>query len=366
MRFNLRACVLSVLLLSPWGWTALATHLDIIEYDLVQADARFSGLSGVGQTVAVLDTGIDTQHVLLSPRVVGGVNEAGDLPDALPAHADYHGHGTIVSSVAAGSGATITTGPSAGTEIGGIARGADIVSVRVLDRTGSGSFFDVLDGLNWVLANRATFNITVVNMSLGTEQAFLDPQVLIDNVPLASDINDAVLALNAAGVTVVASAGNAGQPGASFPAVLPPVISVGSTDDADALSSFSNRSDMMDMVAPGEDVWGAFFDNTQPTVHNLAAQGTGTSFSSPEVAGAVLLIRELYIERAGTPPHAAWIEQILKETGVAVPFDTGSEVLTFPRLDLYAALEATYAIPEPASATLVLIGASVLIRRKAA
>lgn len=356
---RLLPAVLVLLLIAPAAAAPLAPHLDIINMDLVLADARFSGLTGTGQTIAVLDTGVDTLHLLVTPRVGSGSNEASDTPGGLsPNYSDWYGHGTFVASVAGGNDNYVVNPGSGDIQLSGVARNVGLSSVRVLSKTGSGSFFDILDGLIWVRDNAATYNITVVNMSLGTDSTFVDPDELLNNSALAQDFSDAVDELRAMGILVVAASGNSGsQTGLSFPAILDNVLSVGATDLSDNVASFTNRSNRLDMLAPGVDIWGAHFAFSQPNTHNLVAEGDGTSFAAPQVSGAAVLIRELFEQRAGRAPTPDEIKQILQDSGVTITEGADS----WQRLDLYAALEMTYAVPEPGSVLLLVTGAGVLL-----
>lgn len=348
----------------------LTWNLNKINLDDVLSDARFSGLSGAGQAVAVIDTGVDTQHIGFQDggtRVIAGYNFASDSPVNSPNYSDYQGHGTRTSGLVASSPLFFTSGGQS-LELRGPAFGADVISLRALGRTGSGSFDGINNALQWVIDNRATYNITVVNMSLGTSETFLDPEDMYGD-PLVDSMNGKIQALRLAGVAVVVASGNSYQHGAlSFPAILPDTISVGSTGTTDALSSFSNASALLDLLAPGEGIWSTAFSSSSPTVHNLVGSGNGTSYSAPQVAGAVMLIRELFEQRVGRAPTVDEIESLLEDTGVPVTFDSGGGVMvTKPRMDLYAALDAAYAVPEPATVVLLILGsAGLLVRRRKA
>src|SRR3954471_14997535 len=119
-----------------------------------------TGLDGSDIGIAVLDSGIDPDHAAFldrrnNCRVIANVDFTGEGRTD-----DPYGHGTHVASIAAGNGRI------ANAEFTGIAPNADLINLRVLNSQGIGSTAQVLRALDWVAANRATYNIRVVNMSL--------------------------------------------------------------------------------------------------------------------------------------------------------------------------------------------------------
>lgn len=232
--------------------------------------------------VAVLDTGIDLNHPDL--RVVGGYNavRGGD-------YRDYHGHGTHV----AGTIAALDNGFG----VVGVAPGARLWSVRVLPRSGSGRWSDVIRGLDWVTQRAGT--IEVANLSLG------------DQVVDDSDIHAAVQACVGAGVTLVVAAGNDGRdinatPGNPFPVVpafYDEVISVSALADSngspslgpspfkvrkryheqdETFADFSNHGAGVALIAPGVKIRSTYRNRRYLTA-------TGTSQAAPHAAGAAAL-----------------------------------------------------------------------------
>jgi subtilisin family serine protease len=265
------------------------------------------GVDGQGIGVAVVDSGI-APHSALSQRVVASVSfVTGDAQIT-----DAYGHGTHVAGIIAGNPA-----PASGITpeyVGGIAPGANLINVRVLGADGSGLTSDVIDGLDWVIANRELYNIRVINLSLGhpvTEGCSTDP--------LCQEVNQAVQA----GIVVVVAAGNAGAAsdgsailgGISSPGTSPYAITVGALDtwgtvdrSDDTVATFSSRGpteyDLAvkpDVTAPGAmivslEATGAFLPTTYPSIH-VAGSGTnaymylsGTSMAAPMVSGGVALL----------------------------------------------------------------------------
>ncbi|HEV2285047.1 MAG TPA: S8 family peptidase [Steroidobacteraceae bacterium] len=192
------------------------------------------GITGAGVTVAVVDSGLWSQHgpdqsapgettsrVLAQYDVLAanGVSAAAALVSANGATAnDLYGHGTHVSSIIASSGVA-TTG-----NFQGVAPGVNLVAVRVLDANGTGTYSNVIAGIQWVIAQKARYNIRVLNLSLSAP-----PHSFYWQDPL----NQAVMAAWNAGIVVVAAAGNFG-PGPQtigVPGNVPYVITVGAVTD---------------------------------------------------------------------------------------------------------------------------------------
>ncbi|HKX84630.1 MAG TPA: S8 family serine peptidase, partial [Pyrinomonadaceae bacterium] len=168
----------------------------------MRAVAGNSGLDGTGIGIAILDSGIYDGHDAFTgaageSRVTQEVQFAPGGPE------DLYGHGTHVAALAAGRGGR--PGDTASINIlrnyQGVAPGANIISVRVLTNTGTGSSANLIQALNWILENRGGHNIRVVNISLGTAAV-----ETWQNDPLCR----AVRKLTGAGVVVVAAAGNDG------------------------------------------------------------------------------------------------------------------------------------------------------------
>lgn len=240
----------------PWG-------IDRIDADLVSFDAS-------GVSIAVIDTGI-VDHEDLS--VAGGINFVfsgrGRRRSVDPSNwSDGNGHGTHV----AGTAAAIDNGFG----VVGVAPGADLWAVRVLDSNGSGSLSDVIDGIYWAADN----GMDVVNMSLGIEKGVLDQfpldkQALKDAVDFAYD----------SGVVIVAAAGNEG-PGEDtviYPARFLSVIAVAATDPTDARAWFSSTGNTVELAAPGTGILSTWNDGLYNTIQ-------GTSMASPHVAGTAALV----------------------------------------------------------------------------
>src|SRR6476659_4428165 len=197
-----------------------------------------NNLDGSGVTIAVLDSGIDKNHKSFATS--GKIKFSKDFTGENRTD-DPWGHGTHVAAIAAGDGA-----PTSGA-YEGIAPGASLVNLRVLDSQGVGKVSGVLAALDWLLSNKGAYNVRVVNMSLGT------PAI---NSYQDDPICNAVRKLVDAGVVVVAAAGNNGKDAAGqriygaihCPGNEPSAITVGASNsfgtDArndDAVTSYSSR-----------------------------------------------------------------------------------------------------------------------------
>lgn len=201
--------------------------------------------------VAVVDTGISSKHPDL--QVMGGVNTI----NSRKGWNDDNGHGSHVAGTIAALNNT--------QGVVGVAPAADLYAVKVLDRRGSGFLSDVIEGIQWSVAN----NMQVINMSLGT----------------ASDVqsfHDAVTAAYNSGVVVVAAAGNNGG-AVIYPAAYPETIAVSATDNTNTLAWFSSRGPEVDLAAPGVDVYSTYKGDGYATL-------SGTSMATPHVTGVTALV----------------------------------------------------------------------------
>ncbi len=207
--------------------------------------------AGEGVTVYVLDTGIRYGHVDFEGRASFGFDAFGGDGS------DGYGHGTHVAGTVAGASY-------------GVAKNAEVVSVKVLDDTGYGTTETVVAGIDWVTANAE--GPSVANMSLGGG---------------ADSVLDAAVSESiASGVPYAIAAGNDYGANASrySPARVPEAITVASSANNDARSSFTNIGSLVDLYAPGSSITSAW--NTSDTATNTIS---GTSMAAPHVAGVAAL-----------------------------------------------------------------------------
>jgi subtilisin family serine protease len=211
--------------------------------------------TGAGVNLYVLDTGIRTSHTEFGGRASVGYDAIGDGYNGQ----DCNGHGTHVAGTAGGS-------------TYGVAKGVNLISVRVLDCYGSGTWSGVIAGVDWVTANRV--GLSVANMSLGGGAY--------------SALDQAVRNSLASGVTYVIAAGNNNANACNYsPARVTDALIVGNVNSSDTRSSTSNYGACLDLFAPGTNITSAW--NGSDTQTNTIS---GTSMAAPHVAG----IAAMYLE----------------------------------------------------------------------
>ena len=285
-------------------------------------------VSGKNVTVAVLDTGVNSLHNDLANRVVQNVR----LVDAQSASVGFlsptpvegvqntdplSGHGTFVSGIIAGSG------QMSGTKYGGVAPGANILGLSAGDLNLS----YVLAGFDYILDKGTNYNVRVVNCSFSSNTVFdyNDP------------VNIATQILTNNNINVVFSAGNNGAGNGTLNpyAAAPWVVSVGATDEKGKLADYSSRGvfgsplQRPTISAPGTNivslrggvsqtgtlgVVGADTNRLTPAEIPFYTTASGTSFSAPQVAGAIALMLD-----ANPNLTPAKIKDILSRTATPMP-----------------------------------------------
>ncbi|UWE04534.1 S8 family peptidase [Laceyella sacchari] len=221
----------------------------------IQAPQAWDIAEGSGVKIAIVDTGVQSNHPDLAGKVVGGW----DFVDNDSTPQDGNGHGTHCAGIAAA-----VTNNSTG--IAGTAPKASILAVRVLDNSGSGTWTAVANGITYAADQGAK----VISLSLGGT---------VGNSGLQQAVN---YAWNK-GSVVVAAAGNAGNTAPNYPAYYSNAIAVASTDQNDNKSSFSTYGSWVDVAAPGSSIY-----STYPT--STYASLSGTSMATPHVAGVAGLL----------------------------------------------------------------------------
>lgn len=200
-------------------------------FTAVQAEQAWDISTGAGVTVAVLDTGLNPNGL----DGIGCILPGWDTVNEDNGPFDGDGHGTHVSG-------TIAQATNNATGVAGLAYGACIMPVKVLDDSGSGTFADIADGIYFAVDHGAK----VINMSLGTNARYG-----ITSDPVMDPALDYALAKN---VTVVCAAGNDGsRKNVSYPASNETTIAVGATDYTNSVTRYSNKGKGLDLVAPGGD-----------------------------------------------------------------------------------------------------------------
>lgn len=297
---------------------------------LIDAPALWSaGGRGQGQTVAIIDTGVDSNHPAFRGKIVDqscftsndgstrgtcpgsnntrsiGGNSARPLSNSGP-----WDHGTHVAAIAAGK--------ASGTyALNGVAPDAKIMAINVCSRKSDGRescyTSDQIRALTRVRDRAQALNIASVNISIGGGRYTSN----CTNNPARPIISQ----LRQQGVAVVIAAGNNGYRDAiGRHACVPEAIAVGATDDRDQVASFSNISRQVDLLAPGVSINAAKSGGS-------SVNKSGTSMAAPQVAGAFAAYRS-----KDTTRTVDQMLRTLKNTGV--PIRVPGTTLTIPRLDL--------------------------------
>jgi subtilisin family serine protease len=328
---------------------------------LIDADLGWNmGYRGAGQTVAILDTGVNKNHPFLnSGKVIseacyssngscgfgctavslcpGGATSSTatgsglDCALAIPGC----GHGTHVAGIAAGSGGASNVGT-----IHGVAPDAKIIAVKVFTEIRSSAACspssspcalaytsDMIKGLERVYALRNSYAIASANMSIGGGRNFSTCD---------SDSRKAIIdTLRGAGIATVIASGNDGwSDSTSAPGCISTAITVGSTTKGDVESFFSNSASWLDVLAPGSSICSSANDSAGCGGSTGAGYGfkSGTSMATPHVAGAWAVMKS----KNGTASVSA-VESALESTGVSVSVGPAGNK---PRIDLDNALAA--------------------------
>jgi subtilisin family serine protease len=282
---------------APWG-------LDRIDQRYLPLNGTYSYLaSGQGVTVYVVDTGIRATHTEFAGRVPAGFSSVQDGWGT----SDCNGHGTHVAGTIGG-------------KTWGVAKGVNLVPVRVLDCNGIGSSGSVAAGLDWVAAHVS--GPAIVNIAM--------------DGPPSSLINAAVDNLVARGVTVVGAAGNSGDNACNYtPSSASSILAVASTGKDDRRSNFSNTGSCVGVFAPGDSIPSAYWN-----ADNATGTLSGTSMASAHVAG----IAAIYLQ---THPAAVASEVIGAIQNAATIGQVSNAGAGSPTTLLYSDLTSTSPVPSP-------------------
>ncbi len=321
-------------------------------------NAWASGYSGAGWTVAILDTGVDKTHPFLSGKVVseacystntsgtgytsttvcpGGVEASTTVGSGVNCNLTIEGcdHGTHVAGIAAGKGASFS----------GVARDANVIAIQVFSRFDSVTYCgsslpcalswdsDQISALQRVYNLRAVYNIASVNLSLGggSYSSYCDDDP--DIVPYKAAVDN----LRSVDIATVIASGNESYTNSmGAPACISTAISVGSTTDggsgaspADQVSSFSNSTSFLNLLAPGQYIYSSVPGGSY-------GNWAGTSMATPHVTGAWAVLKS-------RKPSATVTEVLNALTATGVSVTDLRNTITKPRIRVDSAMN--YLVP---------------------
>lgn len=309
--------------------------------DRIKALSAWNVSRGQGATVALIDTGVDLDHVDLKGKLLGGTNyvEKGSAPK------DNQGHGTLMAGIV-GALTDNKDASGAGVGVASVAPSAKILPVRWVGKDGAGLKGDSKEaaaGIRWSLTQASPGKLVIVlgwdwpgtQGSLGTvESVYADP-----------DVQSAIADAAAAGAVVVLAAGNNGAGAPAYNPHLPGVVVVGETTQQDGLASGANSG--AELLAPGKDVVSTYWDPQgsfpcpqhaqtckadERKYESIYAVGEGTSLGAAHVAGVAALM----VGKGGFGDNAAVVDRLVS---------SGEKLGSSKLLDAAAALGAKIEAP---------------------
>ena len=336
------------------------------------SNAWAEGFHGAGQTIAVIDSGLDSTHPFFAGKVVGeacfsnpGAGSTTLCPNGQPQQIGPGAgvncpdndigcwHGTHVAGIAAGKYGQLTE------TTGGIAHGARVMPIQVFQKdcsTGTcqltAYYSDIMLSLEHVYSLRNSYSIAAANLSLGgmNFSAACDSE--------APGVTSVIQSLRAVNIATVIAAGNAAMADAiSFPGCISEAISVGSTTKQNTISSFSNSASFLSLLAPGSSI-------TSSMPGGGYGYTSGTSMAAPHVAGAWATLKS-------AKPTATVSAVLAALTSGGMPITDSRNGLTKSLIQIgdtetqLGALGVLFGRPTPSGAPLVTISATDLLAKEA-
>ncbi len=266
-------------------------------------------------TIAIVDSGVDSTHPDLSSKVIAGYDFVNEDSDP----SDDEGHGTHVAGIAAAA-----TNNNEG--VAGVSWGSKIMSVKVLDSDGYGSYLHIASGIRWAADNGAD----IINLSLGGAS----PSFILE---------DAVNYAHSAGCLLLAAAGNEAGP-VLYPAGYDDyVVAVGAVGDQDEHASYSNTGPQLDVAAPGGNPTDSSDSDPNHWIASTYWQGSGysyvmisgTSQACPHVAGLAALVWSVNPTLTNDE-----VQSIIEATAVDLGSPGWDDTFGWGRIDAAAAVAA--------------------------
>jgi subtilisin family serine protease len=322
--------------------------------------------SGEGVRVAVIDTGLASEHPDLDGKIAcedcwkGSFDCRGQQARSAPDPVDDNGHGTHVAGIIAGNGHTQLNPTHSYFPTGawGLAPDADLVVAKAMNATGGGSDKCVADAIRWSLdpdgVEDSGDEPHIVHLSLGVQSGD-------GSIPTGSQTEDAVREAIDQGIFVVMSAGNQGQQGPAVPGNVDGVVAVGALDSNGEPLEMSNRGDGVDVFAPGVimSTWPSNLD--QDGIDDGYTGLAGTSQAAPVVTGGLALTLEANpsLKDGGQATKVQHIETMIQRTGNPVNV-RGDAFTTFDGNELLASQdkgtdELAWGVVTTVSITLLIV-----------
>ncbi len=281
-------------------------------------------ITGEGESICIIDTGVDYNHAGLGGGLGIRVTSGYDFVNSDTDPMDDHGHGTHVAGIAASNDSTYK----------GVAPGAKIIAIKSCNSAGTCTDSNLLSGIDWCIDNSTIYNISTISMSLGGGQytGYCDGSI---NSQYSSLINTA---LNK-NISVVIATGNTdgtytnATAGVAAPACIENATRITATSKSDALASYAFRHYNFSNIiaAPGSSIT-SLNDGGGTTVLS------GTSMATPHVAGAIALIRQYWRLAYAATPSTTEVRTKLTRTGLLLQ-DGGETGLKITRIKVLAAVQ---------------------------